>query len=112
SRLGGIESWYNFALKRGLQETGAGEGTRTLDINLGKVALYQLSYARDWVKLSSPRRTESTLFPGLNPHPVSHPIRGGLVNSNPRPPGFLERLLHRPASQLRPIAVLADVPKK
>ncbi len=25
---------------------GAGEGTRTLDINLGKVALYQLSYAR------------------------------------------------------------------
>ncbi len=27
-------------------ERGAGEGTRTLDINLGKVALYQLSYAR------------------------------------------------------------------
>ena len=26
---------------------GAGEGIRTLDINLGKVALYQLSYARD-----------------------------------------------------------------
>ena len=25
---------------------GAGEGTRTLDINLGKVALYQLSYTR------------------------------------------------------------------
>ena len=25
----------------------AGEGIRTLDINLGKVALYQLSYARD-----------------------------------------------------------------
>ena len=25
---------------------GAGEGIRTLDINLGKVALYQLSYAR------------------------------------------------------------------
>ena len=25
---------------------GAGEETRTLDINLGKVALYQLSYAR------------------------------------------------------------------
>ena len=24
----------------------AGEGTRTLDINLGKVALYQLSYTR------------------------------------------------------------------
>ena len=28
------------------QRIGAGEGTRTLDINLGKVALYQLSYAR------------------------------------------------------------------
>ena len=26
--------------------SGAGEGIRTLDINLGKVALYQLSYAR------------------------------------------------------------------
>ena len=25
---------------------GAGEETRTLDINLGKVALYQLSYSR------------------------------------------------------------------
>lgn len=28
---------------------GAGEGTRTLGINLGKVALYQLSYARTQV---------------------------------------------------------------
>ena len=26
--------------------TGAGDGTRTRDINLGKVALYQLSYSR------------------------------------------------------------------
>ncbi len=31
----------------GLQKNGAGEGTRTLDINLGKVALYQLSYTRE-----------------------------------------------------------------
>jgi hypothetical protein len=29
-----------------LQETGAGEESRTLDLNLGKVALYQLSYSR------------------------------------------------------------------
>ena len=29
-----------------LAKHGAGEGTRTLDINLGKVALYQLSYTR------------------------------------------------------------------
>ena len=27
-------------------ETGAGEEARTLDLNLGKVALYQLSYSR------------------------------------------------------------------
>ena len=29
-------------------KTGAGDETRTRDINLGKVALYQLSYTRDW----------------------------------------------------------------
>ena len=28
------------------QEFGAGEESRTLDLNLGKVALYQLSYSR------------------------------------------------------------------
>ena len=27
---------------------GAGEEARTLDLNLGKVALYQLSYSRMW----------------------------------------------------------------
>ena len=27
-------------------EAGAGKGARTLDLNLGKVALYQLSYSR------------------------------------------------------------------
>ena len=30
----------------GTSETGAGEESRTLDLNLGKVALYQLSYSR------------------------------------------------------------------
>jgi hypothetical protein len=29
-----------------LQISGAGEESRTLDLNLGKVALYQLSYSR------------------------------------------------------------------
>ena len=29
-----------------LPEPGAGDGTRTRDIDLGKVALYQLSYSR------------------------------------------------------------------
>ena len=31
----------------------AGNGTRTRDINLGKVALYQLSYSRDCFDLAS-----------------------------------------------------------
>ena len=31
---------------REVQKNGASEETRTLDINLGKVALYQLSYTR------------------------------------------------------------------
>ena len=31
---------------QGPGENGAGEGTRTLDIQLGKLTLYQLSYAR------------------------------------------------------------------
>ena len=30
----------------GLSETGAGNESRTRDLNLGKVALYQLSYSR------------------------------------------------------------------
>jgi hypothetical protein len=32
--------------KTGFSVTGAGEESRTLDLNLGKVALYQLSYSR------------------------------------------------------------------
>jgi hypothetical protein len=33
------------------EKTGAAEESRTLDLNLGKVALYQLSYCRDEPKL-------------------------------------------------------------
>ena len=33
---------------------GAGDGIRTRDINLGKVALYQLSYSRSRAKLQYP----------------------------------------------------------
>jgi hypothetical protein len=32
-------------------ESGAGEESRTLDLNLGKVALYQLSYSRIFLNL-------------------------------------------------------------
>jgi hypothetical protein len=38
-------------------QDGAGEGVRTLDINLGKVALYQLSYARIDGVAAGPRDT-------------------------------------------------------
>jgi hypothetical protein len=34
--------------------TGAGDGIRTRDIDLGKVALYQLSYSRPWENSFSP----------------------------------------------------------
>jgi hypothetical protein len=37
----------------GAEEDGAGDGIRTRDINLGKVALYQLSYSRLLVSLFS-----------------------------------------------------------
>jgi hypothetical protein len=40
------------ASRLGRDTTRAGEGTRTLDIQLGKLALYQLSYAREPLKLS------------------------------------------------------------
>lgn len=39
-----IEKYLNNTKKS--CKNGAGEGIRTLDINLGKVALYQLSYTR------------------------------------------------------------------
>ena len=40
----------------GRDTTRAGEGTRTLDIQLGKLALYQLSYAREQRNLSRSSR--------------------------------------------------------
>ena len=41
-------------------KAGAGNEARTRDLNLGKVALYQLSYSR-----KNPRRT-------FNDHPIDH----------------------------------------
>ena len=38
-----IWAWKNLTV---LPEYGAGNETRTRDLNLGKVALYQLSYSR------------------------------------------------------------------
>lgn len=35
----------------GSLKSGAGERIRTVNIHLGKVVLYQLSYAREWTKI-------------------------------------------------------------
>src|SRR5690606_39429754 len=48
---------------RGLSKTGAGNETRTRDLNLGKVALYQLSYSRVEPRiLPSPAGLSTTIF--------------------------------------------------
>ena len=53
------------------EKSGAGEGIRTLDINLGKVALYQLSYARIAMRFLTLRKRKSmvkgrfVLFPWI-----------------------------------------------
>ena len=46
--LGPLMKYYEWAVGRssGHKRNGAGDGIRTRDINLGKVALYQLSYSR------------------------------------------------------------------
>ena len=36
----GVGKLFLFPVRAGSRKTGAGEGTRTLDINLGKVAFY------------------------------------------------------------------------
>ncbi len=41
-----IEIEKNYQSASAESESGAGDGIRTRDINLGKVALYQLSYSR------------------------------------------------------------------
>ena len=40
--------WLETALVHCQQVTGAGNGTRTRDVQLGKLMLYQLSYSRKW----------------------------------------------------------------
>ena len=44
-----------------LFESGAGEESRTLDLNLGKVALYQLSYSRIFCRLDIRCRVQQSL---------------------------------------------------
>jgi hypothetical protein len=49
-----------------LIKLGAGEESRTLDLNLGKVALYQLSYSRFVVINNRQHYRELTLCQGKN----------------------------------------------
>ena len=47
-RAGGCEAYRRRAESR--ERDGAGNGVRTRDLKLGKLALYQLSYARTWLE--------------------------------------------------------------
>ena len=63
----------------GFKRTGAGKEARTPDLNLGKVALYQLSYSRDLSRpaIVGPYRRESSRVPYRSALPRSsgHAIR-------------------------------------
>ena len=70
---------------RGSIRAGAGDETRTRDINLGKVALYQLSYTRAW----EPKKIAGRLQTSMREFPVRlgrSPVRGqpGCLQSFPR----------------------------
>ena len=54
-------------------EMEAGEGTRTLDLRLGKPTLYQLSYARKGPSLATPARR----LPALDWCRLASPTDGG-----------------------------------
>ena len=43
------------------EKNGAGEGARTLDIQLGKLMLYQLSYTRNGADLARPLRAVNAI---------------------------------------------------
>ena len=48
--------------------SGAGDGTRTRDPELGKLMLYQLSYARTAARLSMPPGDRYSAAPGARSH--------------------------------------------
>ncbi len=55
------------------RKTGAGNEARTRDLNLGKVALYQLSYSRMKLRILRSCHTESSPdgIPGMNTHVIA-----------------------------------------
>ena len=72
---------------------GAGDEIRTRDINLGKVALYQLSYSR----VGAGRMHKQT------PQAIVSPTAQGIVNSTPqRPPNRRYKTVSKCASPSRP----------
>jgi hypothetical protein len=79
---------------RMLEKTGAGNETRTRDLNLGKVALYQLSYSRinfeEARSVGAPRNKSSQLRPIL-----------GLAPGRQDRPGCAQVTGHRPQRQHR-----------
>ena len=50
------------------RKVGAGNGVRTRDIQLGKLTLYQLSYARSSVR-TRPKTSGETFWEDENPEP-------------------------------------------
>jgi hypothetical protein len=60
----------------GFPRNGAGEETRTLDVHLGKVVLYQLSYARieGWDQIARPTRRQHHLRSMLSEVEVEVPF--------------------------------------
>jgi hypothetical protein len=57
----------NFTSVTSQLDAGAGEEARTLDLNLGKVALYQLSYSR--MSNNDYRRNQRHFKPALDAYP-------------------------------------------
>jgi hypothetical protein len=79
---------------------GAGKEARTPDLNLGKVALYQLSYSR-----AEPRRNCRAVKPGVKKNPVRNTAKA--LNSAAIPPYIEAAVLltgaARPPGPARPV---------
>ena len=64
----GSELLYENRSRRFGRKDGAGDGIRTRDINLGKVALYQLSYSRAWEEISLSLLKRGAVNPSQRSH--------------------------------------------
>ena len=73
---------------RGLSGFGAGNETRTRDLNLGKVALYQLSYSRVRPTCYRKTRDHTSVFTLQN---AAFPLRHSLPEVLPRTAGAGEK---------------------